>query len=390
MRRPSPGLAHGRLPYWELSGFYFFYFAFVGVISPYWGLYLKSLAFTAFQIGVLMSLLSVMRMFAPNVWGHLADRYGKRVFIVQVAAFASLVAFAGVFLGTGFWLLFASMALLSFFWSASLPLVEATTLSHLGERTDRYGSIRVWGSVGFILAVVGVGMLLDHIAIHWLPAIVFATLLGVALFSRHIPEAEVMQHAHGHDSVWQVLRQPRVMALIAACFLMSAAHGPYYTFYSIYLESHGYSKSGIGWLWALGVICEIGVFLWSARLFARFPLETVLKASFGFAVVRFLIIAWGVGEPLLILFAQTLHAATFGAYHASAIALVHRFFPGRLQARGQALYNSISFGAGGTLGSLYAGYSWDLWGAAVTYSLAAGCALLALVLLLWQLKPAPA
>ncbi len=376
-----------RLPYWELSGFYFFYFAFVGVISPYWGLYLQSLGFGAVQIGVLMSLLAVMRMFAPNVWGHLADHYGRRVFIVQIAATLSLVAFSGVFLGSGFWLLFAVMALMSFFWAASLPLVEATTLSHLGERTDRYGSIRLWGSVGFILAVVGVGYALDFIAIRWLPWIVFGALLGVALFSRHIPEAEVMPHATGHASLWQVLRQPRVLALIGACFLMSAAHGPYYTFYSIYLEANGYSKSGIGWLWALGVICEIGVFLYATRLFARFRLETILRASFAFAVVRFLIIAWGVGQPALILLAQAMHAATFGAYHASAIALVHRFFPGRLQARGQGIYNSISFGAGGTLGSLYAGYSWELWGPAVTYTLAAGCALLALFLLWWQLRP---
>ncbi|MCL6555450.1 MAG: MFS transporter [Burkholderiales bacterium] len=377
----------GGLPYWELAGFYFFYFAFVGVISPYWSLYLKSLSFTAFEIGVLMSLLAVMRMFAPNVWGHLADRHGRRVFIVQIAALSSVIAFSGVFLGESFALLFVCMALLAFFWSASLPLVEATTLSHLGERTDLYGSIRLWGSVGFILSVVGVGYLLDYLPLRWLPWIVLATLVGVALFSRHIPEAQVASHDSAPGSVWAVLRKPPVMALIAACFLMSAAHGPYYTFYSIYLAAHGYSKSGIGWLWALGVLCEIGVFLYAGRLFGRLSLETVLKASFAFAVARFLIIAWGVRHPWLIVLAQTFHAATFGAYHASAIALVHRFFPGRLQARGQALYNSISFGAGGTLGSLYAGYSWDLWGPAVTYSLAAGCALLALLLLAWQLGP---
>jgi PPP family 3-phenylpropionic acid transporter len=377
-----------RLPYWELSGFYFFYFAFVGVMSPYWGLYLKSLSFSALEIGVLMSLLAVMRVFAPNVWGHFADKHGKRVFIVQIAAFTSLIAFAGVFFGTGFWSLFAAMALMSFFWSASLPLVEATTLSHLGERTDRYGSIRLWGSVGFILAVVGVGYALDYIAIRWLPWIVFAMLFGVALLSRHIPEAEVMPHDTDHVSVWQVVRQPQVLALIAACFLMSAAHGPYYTFYSIYLEAYGYSKSGIGWLWALGVICEIGVFVYMTKLFERFKLEHILMASFFFAVLRFLIIAWSVEHPVLILLAQAMHAATFGSYHASAVALVHHFFKGRHQAKGQAIYNSISFGAGGSLGSLYAGYTWDLWGAQVTYSVAAGCALLALLLLVWQLRPA--
>lgn len=109
------------VPYWRLSGFYFFYFAFVGAMSPFWGLYLKSLEFSAFQIGLLMSLLQVMRIFAPNIWGHMADRSGRRVVIVQLAAAGSLLVYLGVFFGTSFWWLFAVMAGLSFFWSASCP-----------------------------------------------------------------------------------------------------------------------------------------------------------------------------------------------------------------------------------------------------------------------------
>ena len=123
---------HG-LPYWRLSSFYFFYFAFVGAFAPYWGLYLKSLEFSAFQIGVLMSLLQVARIFAPNLWGWLADHTGRRVAVVQLAALLSLLFYLGVFAGESFAWLFVVMALMSVFWSASLPLVEAITLGHLGS-----------------------------------------------------------------------------------------------------------------------------------------------------------------------------------------------------------------------------------------------------------------
>ncbi len=375
------------IPYWQLSGYYYFYFAFVGAISPYWGPYLKSLGFTALEIGVLMSLLAVMRMFAPNIWGWMADRSGRRVAIIQFAAIASLISFCGVFFGNSFWWLFAVMAGMSFFWSASLPLVEATTFSHLGERTDKYGRIRLWGSVGFIVSVVGIGYVLDYAPISWLPWMVLAMLAGVAVFARYIPEAEALPHASDHVPIWHVIRKPPVLALIAACFLMSAAHGPYYSFYSIYLGDHGYSKSHIGWLWALGVICEIGVFLYIPRLFKRYALESVLMASFAIGVARFLLIAWGINFPELIILAQVLHAATFGAYHAAAVALIHRTFKGRHQAKGQAFYNGISFGAGGALGSLYAGQAWDNLGASGTFTIAAGCALLGLLLLLWKLPP---
>jgi PPP family 3-phenylpropionic acid transporter len=380
------------LPYWRLSGFYFFYFAFVGAMSPFWGLYLQSLAFNAFQIGVLMSLLQVMRIFAPNIWGHIADRTGKKVRIVQIAALGSVLVFAGVFFGSSFWWLFAVMAALSFFWSASLPLVEAMTLSHLGEHTDAYGRIRLWGSVGFILMVVGLGYAFDLVSIAWLPWAVMAVMLGIVAFARVIPEAEILPYPSDNIPVWEVLKRPEVASLLAACLLMAVTHGPYYTFYSIYLVDHGYDKSTVGWLWALGVICEIGIFLIIPRLFARVTPRQLILASFALAVLRFLLIAWGVESAWLVWSAQTLHAFTFGTYHAAAVALIHQHFRGRHQARGQALYTSLSYGVGGTIGGLASGLTWDTLGSAWTFTLAAGSAALAwAVYAAWgQTKPVPA
>ncbi len=365
------------VPYWRLSGFYFFYFAFVGAISPFWGLYLRALAFNAFQIGVLMSLLQVMRIFAPNIWGHMADRSGRRSAIVQLAAVGSVLAFCGVFFGSSFWWMFAVMAALSFFWSASLPLVEAMTLSHLGDRIDAYGRIRLWGSIGFIVMVVGLGYAFDHVSIAWLPWAVLVVMLGIAAFARVIPEAEILAHPGDHHSIVDIVKRPEVASLLAACLLMAATHGPYYTFYSIYLVDHGYGKSTVGWLWALGVLCEIGIFLIIPRIFARVSPRRLILASFGLAVLRFLLIAWGVETSWVVWGAQTLHAFTFGTYHAAAVALIHRHFRGRHQARGQALYTSLSYGVGGTLGGLVSGVTWDRLGADWTFTLAAGSAALA-------------
>lgn len=362
------------IPYWRLSGFYFFYFAFVGAMAPYWALYLHSLEFNAFQIGILMAPLHVMRMFAPNIWGHIADRTGKRVAIVQFAAVISLVSFVGVFLGNGFWWLLAVMSFISFFWSASLPLVEATTLSHLKDRTDRYGNIRLWGSVGFILVVVGLGWLLDHAEVRALLWVVLGLLVGIVLFARFIPEAEIATLETEHTPLGDVLRRPAVAALLAAAILMAAAHGPYYTFFTLYLVDAGYGKTVAGWLWALGVVCEVGVFLVMPRILKRVAAETVVLVTLAAAALRFLLIAWWVDVMPVLLVAQFLHALTFAAYHAAAIGLVHRHFRGRNQARGQALYNSLAFGLGGTVGTLYAGAVWQQAGGAFTFSVAAACA----------------
>jgi PPP family 3-phenylpropionic acid transporter len=186
------------LPYWQLSGFYFAYFGFVGAFTPFWGLYLKSLSFSAFQIAILMSLFQVARIFAPSLWGWVADHTGRRVSIIQWLAGMSLLSYAGVFFGHSFSWLFAMMLLLSFFWSASLPLIEAITLGHLGDRFDRYGRIRMWGSIGFIGAVVGLGTLLDYAAIKSLLWVIFALLALVLLLSRYIAEplVQIQQGQH--------------------------------------------------------------------------------------------------------------------------------------------------------------------------------------------------
>lgn len=263
-----------------------------------------------------------------------------------------------------------------------MPLVEATTLSYLGEHAARYGRLRSWGSIGFIVTVVGLGYAFDYIAVAWLLWAGLVCELGILVFSRMLPTTAVLAHHSDHLPIRQILMQPRVLALFGACFLMSAAHGPYYTFFSIYLVEHGYPKSAVGSLWALGVICEIAVFFLMPKLTRRFGLTRILIASLGLAVVRFMLIGWAVDFLLLLLAAQVLHAATFGAYHASSVGLVHELFQGRHQSRGQALFGSVTYGAGGVLGGLVSGPIWQHFGASMLYTASAVMALLGLLLMI--------
>ena len=367
--------------YWRIAGFYFFYYAFIGMFAPYWSLYLQSIHFNAIEIAILMSVQPVMRVLAPTVWGWLADHTGKRLLVVQIAATLSAVFYLGVFMTTRFWGMMLVLGLMSFFWSATMPLVEATTLSYLGKRSAGYGRLRSWGSIGFIVSVVGLGYAFDHIAIAWLLWAGLICELGILIFSRQLPETSVVAHHTDQQSIRHILLQPRVLALFGACFLMAAAHGPYYTFFSIYLVEHGYAKSAVGGLWALGVICEIGVFFLMPRLTLRYGFNRILLFSFGLAVLRFLLIGWGVDWLVLLLIAQLLHAATFGAYHAASVGLVHEFFQGRHQSKGQALFGSLTYGAGGVLGGLASGPIWMHFGASVLYSCSAVLALLGWLLM---------
>ena len=337
---------------------------------PYWGLYLESLGFKPAQIGELMALIMATKIISPNVWGWIADHTGKPMAIVRLGSLAAAVAFSGTLFGHSFLWLAVVMTVFSFFWNASLPQFEATTLSHLGNQSHRYSSIRLWGSIGFILAVTALGPIFESVGIGALPAILLALMTGIWLMSLLVPERE-LPVATDHSSLRGVLCRPEVIALLVVCFLMQASHGPYYTFYSIYLEDHGYSRTLIGWLWALGVIAEVLVFMFMHRIVPRFGLRNIFLASLLCAALRWALIGLYVDNLPIMIFAQILHAASFGVYHAVSIQLIHQYFTGRNQGRGQALYSSISFGAGGAVGSLYSGYMWTSAGPLVTYFLAA-------------------
>lgn len=359
------------LPYWRLSGFYFLFFITIGCFMPYWSLYLKSLGMNAEAIGILSAIVVVTKIFSSFIWGWVVDHTGKRMQVIRYTSLFSMLSFCLVLFYQDFWSLFIVLFVFSIFWSAALPQVEAITLSHLGEESDRYTVVRIWGSISFIIAVLALGQFFDHQPIVYLVPIVIFSMVLVWIHTLFIPEIKSVNEKTESATFKAILFKPNVIALMAVCFLVQASHGPYYTFFSIYLEEHGYSNSFIGTCWALGVLAEVIIYIFIHKVIGRFGLHRLMLLVMVFATIRWLLIAYFVENVMILLFAQCLHAATFGVYHAVAIQYIHREFKGTHQGRGQALYSSISFGAGLALGSLISGYLWDSVGSLQTFLFAA-------------------
>ncbi len=368
--------------------FFFAYYGYIGVFSPYASLYFADHGMNAAEIGVLMSLMQVMRIFGPNLWGWVADRRQRRVLVLRITALAAAAAFCGMFGGRSFAWFFLVMVAVNAFTSAQAPLSEALMLSEMRGDLTHYGRLRLWGSVGFIVSVTLAGRLLDWSGIGLMPWIALALLLLVLAASLRMRESapHVVRAA---PSVPALLRRREVIAFFASTFLMIAAHASLYVFYSLYLAQIGYSKTLIGLMWSLGVLAEIAFFFYQAPIFRRFGIRKLMIASLLTAVVRFLLIGFGARSLVILLLAQVLHAATFGVHHSASVATLQRWFSGPLQARGQALFTSISYGLGGTLGGLLLGACWDTFGAASVYFMAAALALVAAVAAVlsyrWQL-----
>lgn len=377
------------LPYWRLSSFYLFYFALLGSTAPFLALYFDHLGFSSARIGELVAIPMLMRCVAPNLWGWLGDYTGRRLAIVRFGAVCTLACFSLILVDKSYAWLAMVMALHAFFWHAVLPQFEVITLAHLQGQTARYSQIRLWGSVGFILTVVGLGRLFEWFSLDLYPQALLLIMAGIVVSSGWVPNAQppVSTQRPAGEGFLRQLFSPGVLAFYACVALMQLSHGPYYTFLTLHLERLGYSRGIIGMLWAVGVIAEVLMFLAMSRILQRFSVRHVLIVSFALASLRWLLLGHFADHLGVLIVAQLLHAATFGSFHAAAIHFLQRSFGPRQQGQGQALYAALS-GTGGAVGALYSGYSWNALGAEWTFAIASVAALIAAVLAATRMKEA--
>ncbi|MFL6659784.1 MAG: MFS transporter [Massilia sp.] len=351
--------------------FLFTYYAYAGSFATFAALFFAARGMSVTQIGVLVSLIQVMRIFGPNVWGWVADHTQKRSRVLRMTAVAALLVFCAFFWAHTFVQFFAVMVVLNLFTSAQSPLSEALMLADMRGDLSNYGKLRLWGSVGFIAAVTLGGYVLDWFGVESL--LLFCVALLIMVLAASLPIRDVAHPEAGHDAprLWQVLRKPEVATFFLSTALMCGAHMALYAFYSLYLERAGYGKPVIGAMWALGVVAEVLFFFFQARVFARFGAQRVMMWTFALALLRFVITGAGADFLWVLVLAQLLHAATFAAHHSSSVLTMQRWFAGPLQASGQALYMSIAYGLGGTFGGLFLTLCWDKLGPGQMYYVAA-------------------
>jgi PPP family 3-phenylpropionic acid transporter len=346
---------------WAFGSFFFLYFAYVGLVSPYASLFFLDRGFSVIEIAVLMSMLQITRIVGPFSWGWLSDYLSDRIGIIRFCACLAAVIFLSIFFLHSYIAFFIWMFVLHTILSSLMPLGESATVHALFKDNSfdkRYGRLRLWGSIGFIAMVLFAGELFQRRGIELYPIVgsVILTFLALVTFRLHEPKMERRKLVKGELLI--VLLNPDVRWFLLSGFFMIFAHAALYVFYSLYLADLGYDKFQIGLFWALGVAAEVIFFYFQSKVLSRLDAEVVLQIAFGIGVFRFILMAFFPLTWVLIL-AQLMHAGTFGAHHSAATKILQRWFTGPLQARGQALMATVSYGLGGTLGGLLAGWLWD-------------------------------
>jgi len=346
---------------WAFGSFFFLYFAYVGLVSPYASLFFLDRGFTVIEIAILMSMLQITRIVGPFSWGWLSDYLSNRIGIIRFCACFAAIVFTAIYFLNSYIGFFIWMFVLHTILSSLMPLGESATVHALYKDNSfdkRYGRLRLWGSIGFITMVLIAGELFQRKGIEIYPIIGTFVLIALAAITFLLHEPKLERHKMVKGEFWVVLLNPDVRWFLLSGFFMQFAHAALYVFYSLYLANLGYDKFQIGLFWALGVFAEVMFFYYQSKVLSRLDPEVVLQASFVIGVIRFALMAFLPITSILVI-AQVMHAGTFAAHHSAATKLLQRWFTGPLQARGQALMATVSYGLGGTLGGLFAGWIWE-------------------------------
>lgn len=377
------------VPYWRLASFYGFYFAVLGAFSPYFSLYLDDRGISPWWISVLLSFWYTTRVFVPSLWAAGSERARHPVSWLRLGSLLAGLFLMLFLLPIGLWGMAVAILGFSILMNGILPQFEALTLSHIQEAPSQYGRIRVWGSIGFLVVVVGYGLVFQKLNWFWLVPLMLPLLVLTwiaALRNDFAADYHAKEKPSWH-AVRDILKRKQVRAFFISALLMQWSFGPFYVFYSLHLEQNGYQPVVIGSYWALGVLAEIIVLYYSRYWLKYISATRVVQLALLLGSLRWWLTAQYPENVGLMAMVQIIHAINFGAFFAACMVLVQRFFPGRLSVHGQGILYGFSSGIGGVAGALLAGVIWEYYGGKAAFMMGAIVSLIGLLLSIGFIKP---
>jgi PPP family 3-phenylpropionic acid transporter len=336
---------------WRLGFLYATLFLVVGCYLPYLPVWLHWRRLDTDEIAVLLAAPLFTRILFTPAISFAADRLGGRRTILIALAWGSLLSFLLLWAASGFWAMFLATILLAVNWTTIMPLIETVAVTGIRTGALDYGRVRLWGSLSFIVASLGSGLIIGKIGPEVvLPLLVAAT--GLMVLGAHLLPRELAGRSASSPTArrglkladaFDLVRAPLFLLFLLAASMVQASHALYYSFGSLHWRAQGIPDGAIGALWSVGVVAEVALFAASGRVIAYCGTARLLMLA-GFAAT----LRWGfmaTDPPLLpTALLQTLHAMSFGAAHLAAIHFMTHAVPEDRAATAQGLYAAVVAG----------------------------------------------
>ncbi len=370
------------LPSRHFAVFYFCFYAALGAYTPYVARFVDHLGFSGLVAGGMLGLWYGSRIVAPPLWSRAVARSDRPGIWLLSGCLLAAAGFASFGVVSTVPQLFAAMLFFGVFYNAVMPQFEAMTLAAIAHAPERYGRLRVWGSVGFLVVAGTYGALFDA----WGESLfVWATLPWFALMAwaawpyrgerRHAGDVRVPRVAM--RTLW---RRPGARSLLLLAMLVQAGFGAFYVFYTLHLRANGHDGLAVGLLWVVGVSAEIALFWAAPRLIRRYGTAPLMTVCLAVTVLRWVGVALFAESMPAMLVAQATHALGFALFHACLMQRMAGLFPGAEASAGQGLLYGFSSGLGGVIGALLAAGLWEGAGGSAAFLGGAGLTAVALAL----------
>jgi MFS transporter, PPP family, 3-phenylpropionic acid transporter len=334
------GPAAERLLPARLGLFYAAYFAGVGIHLPFWPVWLEWRGLGPAEIGYVLAAAFWPRVVTSLLIPAISDRLGERRQPIILLAAVTLGGVALFAVARDFWPLLCLSLLTGATWAAILPLGEALALGEAQRANLSYGRIRLWGSIAFILTAIGIGQLLQNsgpAVVLWATVAALAATLGACVL---LPEGQSRARPATFADFRRLAGTPEFLAFVAAAGLIQVSHAVYYGFATLHWRAAGHGELVIGLLWAEGVVAEVVLFACAGALLRRLGPMRLLVLAGALTVTRWALSALSTDLAVLVP-AQALHAASFGATHLAAMYYLRDRTPPELHASAQGFYAAI-------------------------------------------------
>ncbi|MHA7579273.1 MFS transporter [Paenibacillus vandeheii] len=368
--RSAPGRGNPSLV--SLKLYNFFIYGAISIFAGFLQLYLQEIGMTKLEIGSLMAIGPFVSLFANPFWGFWSDKSRNIRIILMMMMGGTFVLAQAVFYAPTYAWIYAVMIFFYFFQSPLFAQTNSLILGYIDGTTQKFGTFRLWGSLGWALTAATAGPLIDRLGAGSV-SIVFAFMIVIAfIFALLLPRQPIASDTPvvSFRRFGRVMFNPYFMIFIGLGVLVSVPNAMNSTFMSLYIVEMGGGKQMVGWAIFSSSILEVGVFLLLDRFLKRkmsMLLASLIWISLLFAI-RWQLMALA-NNPLEIVFIQLMHSITFGGYFYVGTQLTMLFIPRPYRSSGQAVYTMAWGGISGVIAGLFGGWLFQSFGAEVMYNI---------------------
>jgi len=330
----------------RLSGYGAAYFFAAGALMSYWPVWLRDRGVQDAEIGTLYMSRQLVSVGATLLVGVVAHRLGNARGVILALAAAATLLMTGYQFAYGFLAILAVSLVWGGVWAPTMALYDGVLVNETRARGFNYGSLRLWGSLAFILGAVLCGVAVDRNGPAWVLYVGFSGIVLLVPLALLLPKAQPQHRdaTHAPFGMLDLLSSPPFLLFMVATGLCQASHAVLYSFGTLTWRAAGIDDVTISLLWGQSVAVEILLMLGSGWLLRRLGVCGMLGFALACAMVRWLGMAFTT-ELAALVFLQALHAGSFAACHLGAMAFMQRALPASGVALGQSVYYALGTGA---------------------------------------------